>query len=254
MRRFYFPALAAPDAGPSDQSPLVLTGPEARHLALVLRLKPGDMVEFFDGLGQVVQARLQSVTPQQVRAVPVAAHAGRADSCPELVLAQALLKGRKMDLVVQKANELGVQRLLPLVTQFCEKREGGAAALARWQRIVIESCKQCRRALPMQIAAPAPLAGADFSWAKTRLVAWEGEHEAGLPFAPLEPAAGPLCLLVGPEGGLHQDEVAHLQSQGFRAFSLGALVLRAETAAISGLSVLRWLSGGLGSFADGRWS
>ena len=144
--------------------------------------------------------------------------------------------------------------MLPLVTQFCEKREGGAAALARWQRIVIESCKQCRRALPMQIAAPVPLAGADFSWAKTRLVAWEGEHEAGLPFAPLEPAAGPLCLLVGPEGGLHQDEVAHLQSQGFRAFSLGALVLRAETAAISGLSVLRWLSGGLGSFADGRWS
>ena len=198
MRRFYFPALAAPDAGPSDQSPLVLTGPEARHLALVLRLKAGDTVEFFDGLGQVVQARLQSVTPQQVRAVPVAAHAGRADSCPDLVLAQALLKGRKMDLVVQKANELGVQRLLPLVTQFCEKREGGAAALARWQRIVIESCKQCRRALPMQIAAPAPLAGADFSWAKTRLVAWEGEHEAGLPFAPLEPAAGPLCLLVAP--------------------------------------------------------
>ena len=118
MRRFYFPALAAPDAGPSDQSPLVLTGPEARHLALVLRLKAGDTVEFFDGLGQVVQARLQSVTPQQVRAVPVAAHAGRADSCPDLVLAQALLKGRKMDLVVQKANELGVQRLLLLVTQF----------------------------------------------------------------------------------------------------------------------------------------
>ena len=55
MRRFYFPALAAPDAGPSDQSPLVLTGPEARHLALVLRLKAGDTVEFFDGLGQIVQ-------------------------------------------------------------------------------------------------------------------------------------------------------------------------------------------------------
>ncbi len=245
MRRFYL----APGSVPAPpQEMLTITGQQAHHMAQVLRLRPGDVVEFFDGSGQVLRARLQSV--EQVRIIvaiaerlqePVAGH-------PQLILAQALLKGNKMDLVVQKANELGVHAFVPLVTRFCEKRSGGEAAAARWQRIVIESCKQCKRAVPMQIGlsqAPPLLSEMDFSWAALRLVAWEAEKQANLPVATLQQNSGPICLLIGPEGGLHQDELVYLKEQGFQAFSMGSHILRAETAAIAAVAIVQHLSGAL---------
>ena len=247
MRRFYLSSL---DTQAANAQFLTLSGQEARHLAQVLRLKGGAEVEFFDGTGCIVQARLAEVTPNRVTAQVLAARREEPEAFPRLVLVQALLKGKKMDLVVQKANELGASELIPLVTRFCEKREGGEAALARWQRILIESCKQCRRAVPMQIRPVQTLAEADFSWAATRLVAWEGEKRQGLPLARLGADSSPICLLVGPEGGLHAEEVAHLAAQGFTAFSLGAQILRAETAALAAVSLIRYLSGALGACTE----
>ncbi len=247
MRRFYLSSL---DIQAASARFLTLSGQEARHLAQVLRLQSGEVVEFFDGTGCIVQAQLAELAPDRVTAQVLAARREEPEAFPRLVLVQALLKGKKMDLVVQKANELGASALVPLVTRFCEKREGSEAALARWQRILIESCKQCRRAVPMRIEAVQALAEADFSWAATRLVAWEGEKKQGLPLVRLGADSGPICLIVGPEGGLHADEVAHLVAQDFTAFSLGAQVLRAETAALAAVSLIRYLSGALGACAE----
>ena len=245
MRRFYLPSEFAPAP---NQELLVIAGQQARHMAVVLRLRSGEKVEFFDGSGQVLRARLQTVEQGRISLVITERRLEPAPAYPQLTLAQALLKGSKMDLVVQKANELGVHSFLPLVTTFCEKRSGGEAAAARWQRIVIESCKQCKRTVPLQIgpSQPAPLlTETDFSWAALRLVAWEEEGQAGLPLAALQANTGPICLLIGPEGGLHKEEVLWLKEQGFHSFSLGAQVLRAETAAIAAVAIVQHLSGAL---------
>lgn len=241
MRRFFLPSL--PDG---EHDTVELTGPEARHLAQVLRLQPGDEVEFFDGAGRVVLARLETVEPGRVGARALECRREEPDAAPRLVLAQALLKGKKMDFLAQKANELGVDALLPLVTRFCERRDEGETATARRGRIIIESCKQCGRAAPMRLAEPVPLAEADFSWAALRLLAWEGERAVPLPEAEIRATPGPICLVVGPEGGLHADEAALLRDRGFCAFSLGPLVLRAETAALAAVAMIRHLSGALG--------
>ena len=241
MRRFFLPSLSDGDHGN-----LELTGPEARQLAQVFRLRPGDEVEFFDGAGRIVLARLESVEPDRVMARALEERREEPAASPRLVLAQALLKGKKMDFLAQKANELGVDTLLPLVTRFCERQSEGEAALVRRRRIVIESCKQCGRAIPMRPAEPVPLTQADFSWAALKLVAWEGERAAALPEAEIRATPGPICLVIGPEGGLHADEAALLLDQGFRSFTLGPLILRAETAALAAVAVIRHLSGALG--------
>lgn len=245
MRRFYLPPEFIPAA---DQKIFVLEGQEARHMVQVLRLRAGEEVEFFDGSGLVLRARLQMVEQGRISLVVSDHRLEPVPAYPQLTLALALLKGNKMDLVVQKANELGVHAFLPLVTKFCEKRGGGEATSARWQRIVIESCKQCKRTIPMQIgpAQPVPLLmETDFSWAALRLVAWEEEQQAGLPIADLQANTGPVCLLIGSEGGLHRDEVVWLKEQGFHSFSLGERVLRAETAAIATVAIVQHLSGAL---------
>lgn len=241
MRRFFLPSL--PDG---DHDSLELTGPEARHLTQVLRLRPGDEVEFFDGAGRIARARLEAVEAGRVTARLAGFLRERTAAAPRLVLAQALLKGKKMDFLAQKANELGVEALLPLVTRFCERRDEGEAAATRRGRIVIESCKQCGRAIPMRLAEPLRLEDADFSWAALKLVAWENERAAALPEAEIRTTPGPICLVIGPEGGLHEDEAAFLRDQGFRSFSLGPLILRAETAAIAAAALIRHLSGALG--------
>ncbi len=245
MRRFYLP----PDFAPAlNQEIFVLEGQQARHMAQVLRLRAGDEVEFFDGSGQVLRARLHRIEQGRISLALTERRREPVPAYPPLTLALALLKGNKMDLVVQKANELGVHAFLPLVTKFCEKRGGGGAASARWQRIVIESCKQCKRTIPMQIGPSQPvpsLTESDFSWAALRLVAWEDEQHAGLPLATLKANTGPICLLIGPEGGLHREELAWLGEQGFHSFSLGGHVLRAETAAIAAVAIVQHLCGAL---------
>ena len=102
--------------------------------------------------------------------------------------------------------------------------------------------------MPLQVAPSQPvslLTETDFSWAALRLVAWEEEQQAGLPIAALEANTGPVCLLIGPEGGLHQEELTWLKEQGFHSFSLGGHVLRAETAAIAAVAIVQYLSGAL---------
>ncbi|NLZ17856.1 MAG: 16S rRNA (uracil(1498)-N(3))-methyltransferase [Desulfobulbaceae bacterium] len=245
MRRFYLSPEFLPVPG---QSTIDLVGEQARHLAQVLRLGKGEEVEFFDGLGQILTVRLLAVEPGRISTRVVSRRREAVAAHPQLVLVQALLKGNKMDLLVQKANELGVQALLPLVSRFCEKRSSSEAAAARWQRIVIESCKQCQRAVPMQIGSVQPpllLGETDFSWAGLRLVAWEDERKADLPLNALKENTGPICLLIGPEGGLHTDELSWLQQQDFHAFSLGPRILRAETAAIAAVAIVQYLSGAL---------
>ncbi|MGE4559272.1 MAG: 16S rRNA (uracil(1498)-N(3))-methyltransferase [Desulfobulbus sp.] len=251
MRRFYLPLQSLP----ADR--IEISGQEARHMAMVLRLQPGQQVEFFDGQGTVLTAVLRSADKHRVVADIVGVRHEDAQEQAPLTLAQCLLKGKKMDLLVQKATELGVRTFLPLVSRYCENR-GDRDPVERWQRIMIEACKQCHRATPMEIAPVTLIEEADCTPYAHRLVAWEAEQAAPLPTGFVD-HPGSICLLLGPEGGLHGSEIAALEQRGFVPFSLGPRILRGETAALAAVSIVQYLSGALSPplasrypFADNR--
>lgn len=217
---------------------------ESHHIAAVLRLKAGTPVELFDGRGALYQGRLESVTGAKVTVRLLSRRQEASTGGPPLVLLQALLKGKKMDVVVQKATELGVETFIPLETRYSEGRGNPARQAERWQRIMLEACKQCRRSQPMVIAPLTDLAGAVLPDSGPRILFWE--EETAIALTPeLFASPGPVCLLLGPEGGLHPDEVEAAGHMGFQSVSLGRRILRAETASLASVAIVQYLTGGL---------
>jgi 16S rRNA (uracil1498-N3)-methyltransferase len=238
MRRFFLPA----QSHTNDR--IVITGTEARHMASVLRLKPGQAVEFFDGQGGVYAALLQTVEKSQVTATITATWCERMAANTPLTLAQCLLKGKKMDLLVQKATELGVETFLPVVSKYCENHGDRTHQNERWQRIMIEACKQSHRTTPMTILPAASLDHVDFAPFAHRLAAWEDERHTVLPTHFAE-HPGAICLLLGPEGGLHAEDLQVLRHWNFTTFSLGPRILRGETAALAAMAIVQYHAGAL---------
>lgn len=208
----------------------VLDGDEARHLARVLRAAVGDHVRVFDGSGGEWTARVAAIGRDEVTlevgaALPAAGPAG-----VPLTVAVALPKGERQKWLVEKLTELGVDRLVPLVTAR-GVAEATAAARARLERGVVEACKQCGRNRFMEIAPPHAISellaavGGD-------VVILADPHAPPLDAAALGAARG-LVGLVGPEGGFTDDEIAAAVRAGAIRAGLGPHVLRVETAAIS---------------------
>ncbi|MEK6608992.1 MAG: RsmE family RNA methyltransferase [Myxococcota bacterium] len=212
---------------------LALLGAEARYLIAVLRLVPGDHVTLFDGLGaeadgEIVAAARGRATLRigATRKVPL-------PDGPRVTLLCALLKGSKMDWVVQKTTELGVARLCPVLCARSVPEGGGAAARARrWERIAREAARQCGRADVPSIEALASFdAAVDAAGSPAgarRIICRSGAPPIGARLR----ADGDIVLAVGPEGGFSQREAARAQAAGFATASLGPRTLRAETAAI----------------------
>ncbi len=237
MRRFFLPAQSRTDTR------IAITGPEARHIASVLRLRPGQSVEFFDGQGGVYAALLQTTDKNLVTAtITETWREGSATKAP-LTLAQCLLKGKKMDLLVQKATELGAEAFLPVVSKYCENHGDRDHQGERWQRIMIEACKQSHRTTPMTILPVTPLSQVDFTPFAHCLAAWEGEQQAALPTTFVD--QGAICLLLGPEGGLHAEDLQVLRHWNFATFSLGPRILRGETAALAAMAIVQYHAGAL---------
>jgi len=238
MRRFYLPHTAIQ----ADQ--IQLTGPEAHHISSVLRLKPGQNVEFFDGTGTVYTSVLVTTTKNLVTAAITAVHQHADSSTSSLTVAQCLLKGKKMDWLIQKATELGVTTFLPVISKYCENHGDREHQEQRWQRIMIEACKQCRRTVPMVIEPVQTLDHVDFSDCRHRLAAWELETKTGLPTVFVQ-QPGTICLFLGPEGGLHDEDLQWLHRWGFTTFSLGSKILRGETATLAAIAIVQYLTGTL---------
>jgi 16S rRNA (uracil1498-N3)-methyltransferase len=224
---------------------------EARHyLRDVLRLGPGDAVELFDGQGRTWPATLETGWASLALGQPrPAAAAG-----PALWLLFGLTKGEKGDLVVQKATELGVARLLPWTAERSVVRLDGPKGVersARWRRIAEEAARQCGRADVPEVTPPSSLAEALAAVpAGHRLVVFHAGG-AALPALGLGGAPG-LALLVGPEGGLTEGELRTCDAAGALRGSLGPRVLRAETAAIVALALAQGLFGDLLDRTSGR--
>ncbi len=234
MLRLHLPGLR-----PGDLS-VRIAGPDLRHLR-VWRLASGDRLRVLDGAGGEHDVVLERVGAREATGRIVASARPVRESPLELVLAPALLKGAKMDLVIEKATELGVRRLAPVVTR---RVVGRGAHLERWRRIAVAAAQQSGRTAIPVVDPPVPLDGlVTAPWPGMRLMPWEGEADRRLDALP-EHAAHAVAL-VGPEGGFADDEVALARAHGFVPLSLGPRLLRAETAALAIIALCqrRWGDG-----------
>jgi 16S rRNA (uracil1498-N3)-methyltransferase len=231
------PRFLVPDGAIAGKS-AVLTGNERHHLR-VRRIREGDAIELFNDQGQVFHGVVTALTNARAE-IAVCEHTAAARESPlDLTLAVAALKADKLDLVIEKATELGVTR----VVVFTSERSLGRPAVSRiqrWRRIAVSAAKQCGRSRVPAVEGPEPLGNIATRRADVRLVCWE--RESGAPSGPLPQRASSVLLVVGPEGGFTNDEIARLRDGGLTSVSLGLRILRGETAAIAAvvLAQARW--------------
>jgi 16S rRNA (uracil1498-N3)-methyltransferase len=231
---------------------IVLPKTEARYLARVLRLHPGDEVEAFDGAGNLYRLRLTIVSPTHGQGQVLVQLADIPAERQQFVLGQGFPKGTKMDLIVEKCSELGLTTLVPVYTERTVVREVSARLgekFSRWQRVATAAARQCGRRVLLEILPPLPLADfcARYDVAPVKFVCWEEELQRGLRQALTTTVTTPqpVVVLIGPEGGLTAQEVALACAHGFVRVSLGPRILRTETAAIAVTSIIRYHLGEL---------
>ena len=213
-----------------------LEGDEARHLIRVRRVAVGECVELFDGRGSAYRAEVVTLGRDRVELEVVGpAEANRAANC-SLTLVTAVPKGERFDWLVEKATELGVARLIPLVTERSVV-DPRSAKIDRLRRVIVEAAKQCRRDRLMELDPPTSWASAVGSTRDTiRLIAHPGGR--GIADSGFRPRGQSVVLAIGPEGGFTEDEVERAIGKGWRSVGLGRTVLRVETAALAGCSIL----------------
>ena len=241
MRRFYLPK----DDFTAGQ--ITLNIEETRHLRDVLRLREDANVQVFDGEGREFLCRIEKIEKKQTileiieKTTPPAP-----ESNLDLTLSAALLKGEKFDLVVQKATELGVTKLIPLVTKRTDvKLKNAGKKSERWQKISLEAAKQSGRATLMKIEALTEFDefvenARNLHGGKFILFAERG----GANFSQIK-TGGKLIAIVGSEGGWEEEEIDLAYKNDFQIVTLGGRIMRAETAAISIAAILQHRFGDL---------
>ena len=243
LHRFYALPLAA-------QGEQTLTGDIAHRIARVLRMTPGDPLRLFDGGGREVEAVIRTVAPAAVTVV-LAGDLPSEPPGPHLTLYQALIRPNRFEWLLEKATELGVAAIVPVVTARSQVRaaEFGASKLARWRRILIEASEQCgRRTLP-DLREPIPFEQALKQAQGLAVLPWEASRRdapmlgealrtrASEQAGQTGEAALSVSIFIGPEGGFSSEETEQARAHGAVTVSLGPLVLRAETAAIAALAI-----------------
>jgi 16S rRNA (uracil1498-N3)-methyltransferase len=245
VHRFYIPPEEwAPDA-------LALSGTEAHHARNVLRLQPGNKVVLFNGRGREITAEILSLDPREVALRKLHESTTAPLRC-RIILGQAIPKGKNMDLIVQKAVEIGAAEIAPIISDRTIVRLGeeeAAQKQAKWQAIAIEAAKQCGQNWLPEVKLPRTLAQffadqsrvdlqligslqSDALHLKQILTEFTAAHQQQRPTSVL--------MLIGPEGDFTPAELNLARTHGCRPITLGPIILRVETAAIYCLSVLSY--------------
>lgn len=230
------------------QERVALEPQAAKHLLTVLRLKPGTPLLLFDGSGFEFEAVLEQADKKQVWATLSASHGPAVESPLRITLAQGVSRGERMDFTVQKAVELGVAAIVPVLTERSVVKLDADKALAKqqhWQAVAVGACEQSGR---VRVPPVQPVQRLDSFLAarpeiglKLLLDPLGGATAGELP----KPQDGRALLLVGPEGGLSEQERALATRCGYKGLRLGPRILRTETAALVALSVMQSLWGDL---------
>ncbi|WP_454829459.1 16S rRNA (uracil(1498)-N(3))-methyltransferase [Pseudoxanthomonas wuyuanensis] len=214
----------------------------AGHLTRVLRLREGDECVLFNGDGHDYAARIVSVGKREAAAEVLSAVPVDNESPLRITLVQGIARGEKMDLILQKATELGVAVFIPAIAERTEVKldaERAQKRLAHWRSVVIAACEQSGRAVVPQVSPPAALArlGEQIDAEGLRLTL-DPFGEFALPSLPAPPAMT-LTIAIGPEGGWSPRDRGALQSMGFSGLRLGPRVLRTETAGLAAIAALQ---------------
>ena len=245
MARFYVPHPQI------ENGILRIEGDEVKHIRKVLRLREGDEVSVFDGSGREYEGAIVKEGPFSVSILVRTILSSEKESTLEITLAQSLLKGEKMDYLVQKATELGVKRIVPFISSrsvpLLEKSKR-LERPRRWEKIAIEASKQCGRgALPKidplkdypQILETVPMES-------LKLILWEEGGEKLKGILKESEKESRIFFIVGPEGGLSGEEVEEAKKVGFVPVTLGERILRSETASLCLVSILQYEWGDIG--------
>jgi 16S rRNA (uracil1498-N3)-methyltransferase len=242
-----------------------ITGDKARYLSTVLRCKKGNELIVFDGEGRCLRTNIIETGKREVVLKVLERFSCDTEAPIRIILVQGLLKGQKMDLVIQKTTELGVKEIIPLVTERSQARE--TRKVERWQKIAEEASRQSGRSVVPLIHEPKEfdqfLSSVPLERKGERETLRNGEknvfifwEEGGMPLkeAILKISSSrihrfpdsPIYYLIGPEGGFAKEEVAFAEKKGFIVTSLGKRILKAETAAISAITLIQFLLGDMG--------
>ncbi len=245
MRWFFVDDIGADDVA------VRIAGTEFTHLKKALRLKPGSTVSVFNGKGLKLSGRIESVGRESAVVTVEGSTFNEGESGLDLTLVQGLLKGDKPELIVQKTTELGVKGVLfySAPRTVPDLAEGKARdRVRRWRRVAIEAAKQCGRTVAPHIDYVDFASALERGGEGVRVVLWENERSQGIGdiLGRCRGSHGPIALLVGPEGGFSADDLDEAVKNGFIPVSLGRRVLRAETAAIAGVSIIQHRLGDLG--------
>ena len=245
MRRLFYKGLLA--------DTIKITGSDAHHLMHVMRAKAGQLVTVVDDNGQVAAMEMVAFSDSAVTLQLKEHLAADAESPLKIMLAQCLLMADKMDMVVQKAVELGAVGVIPISSQNCVARydaKKGAARKDRWQKIADEAAKQCGRTALLKVRPIVTLGQfiADMQSTDSSLVFfYENENEQSAKEYLRSLKAKQIVLLVGPEGGFSLDEAKLIEEAGGKSVTLGPRILRAETAAWTAIAVTQYENGDLGA-------
>jgi 16S rRNA (uracil1498-N3)-methyltransferase len=226
-----------------------VTGEEFMHLKKVLRLGPGDSAAIFNGRGLELFGQIESVG-QRSAVISIEGRSEETKESPiDLVLLQGLLKGDKPEFIVQKTTELGLSGICFYTTARTVPRvdeEGAEKKLLKWKKAAIEAAKQCgRTTLPRITLAHDLRTAVQDSKAELKLLLWEKEGSASLREILSGRSPRSAALLVGPEGGLSEDEARLSEGAGFIKAGMGPRILRAETAAVAASAIVQYALGGL---------
>ena len=225
-------------------SEISLPPQSAHYLASVLRRKAGQHVQLFNGEGFDYRASIIAMGKREVTLLVHSRSEQEAEAAFKITLVQGISRAQHMDYTLQKAVELGVGRIVPVLTEFSNiqlKDSRGEKKMEHWRKIVISACEQSGRSRLPELLPPQPLA----DWLGTNegqlgLILHPGSSENGLSTIRLE--SGAVNLLVGPEGGFSDEEFELAGASGYQAISMGPRVLRTETAAVAAISICqsRW--------------
>jgi len=210
------------------------------HITRVLRLGPGDPITVFDEKSFEYEGRIKNISTRNIEVEVLDSRRAGAEPELELNLFQSILKGNKMDRVVRETTQLGVSGIFPVVSQRTLVRS--TAKVARWNRIALESTKQCGRTTPPRVAEPADFASSldAASGSETRIILHENPTDSlGNYMASRDRRAGSINIFVGPEGGFSKEEISLARENGYAPLGLGKRILRAETASVVGVALLQ---------------
>lgn len=226
----------------------IITGDDAKHIAKVLRMKTGEKLVACDCQGNDYDCVISEVTDKQVELTVERAYPSETEPTVRVTLYQAMPKSDKMELIIQKAVELGVSAIVPVQTKRCVSRPDAksmAKKLERYNRIALEAAKQCGRG-----RIPEVLPMLDYSEALTAMKADERaflfyENSTSSFRKELEQKVASISIMVGAEGGFEEEEVNKALEQGIASLSLGKRILRCETAPLAALSIIMYETGNM---------